>query len=445
METIKYGGRPLQLRRHDSAAIYGDVESSVAFDSADGLFGAIDRCLAAETSADRPSDERRAILDYMSRRFDPAQIGAKLLAQFEHRLEAHRQRNQSRGTVADDLAQAEQFFDQGDFTRAIAVAQAVLGREQKNAEALNLLGRSLQALGQLDMALKCLEAAVALDDTSYLFHHSLGVVLRQRGDNARAIACFQNALRITPNMSMTHVQWSLATLPGEWYHAVLSRFHEELRPKVYIEVGVLYGESLALARPPTRAIGIDPRPDIQVKFEAPTTIYPMTSQEFFTSVNFVEAAGQPTFDLAFLDGLHTFDNTLRDFIGVERRAGPNSVVLVHDCIPLDAETSTREQLTGFWSGDVWKLVLCLKKYRPDLAIGCVATAPTGLGVISRLDPNSTVLQDRFDEIVAEHMPLEFSHLAGNPKDKLNVVPNDWAAIASFLAQRTQGRVERVSA
>lgn len=445
METIKYGGRPLQLRRHDSAAIYGDVEASVAFDSVDRLFNAIDRCLGMETSSDQPSDERRAIIEYMSRRFDPAQIGAKILAQFECRLEMHRQRSGGQGTIVDNLTQARQFFDEGDYTRAIAAAQTVLGQEQKNAEAYNLLGRSLQALGQMDMAIKCLEAAVALDETSYSFHHTLGVALRQRGDNARAIACFQSALRITPNMSSTHIQWSLATLPGEWYHAVLGRFHEELRPKVYIEIGVLYGESLALARPPTRAIGIDPRPDVQVEFSAPTTIYPMTSEEFFTSVNFAEAAGQPTFDLAFIDGLHTFDNTLQDFIRIERHAGPHSVVLVHDCIPLDAETSTRDQLTGFWSGDVWKLVLCLKKYRPDLAIGCVATAPTGLGVISRLDPGSTILQERYDEIVAEHMPLDFGHLAGDPRSKLNVVPNDWAAISSFLTQRTQGRAERVGA
>ncbi len=32
----------------------------------------------------------------------------------------------------------------------------------------------------------------------------------------------------------------------------------------------------------------------------------------------------------------------------------------------------------FHTGDVWKVVRCLREYRPDLDVFTIATAPTGL-------------------------------------------------------------------
>ncbi|WPL20111.1 hypothetical protein [Thiorhodovibrio frisius] len=41
-------------------------------------------------------------------------------------------------------------------------------------------------------------------------------------------------------------------------HDVLSWLHEQLGTELYLEIGV--DEGLSLARPPRRALGIDPRP-----------------------------------------------------------------------------------------------------------------------------------------------------------------------------------------
>src|SRR5258706_5348979 len=64
-----------------------------------------------------------------------------------------------------------------------------------------------------------------------------------------------------------------------------------------------------------------------------------------------------------------------------------SVTGVQTCA-LPIFTAARERVDAFWSGDVWKLVPCLKKYRPDLSIHTIASAPTGLPVIRNLDPAS---------------------------------------------------------
>jgi hypothetical protein len=85
-----------------------------------------------------------------------------------------------------------------------------------------------------------------------------------------------------------------------------------------------------------------------------------------------------------------------------------------------------------WSGDVWRLLLVLKKYRPDLAIHTIATAPTGLTIIRQLDPASRVLAERMEEIVEEFLAIDYSVLNDDKPIKLNLVPNDWQQIERLL-------------
>ncbi len=56
-----------------------------------------------------------------------------------------------------------------------------------------------------------------------------------------------------------------------------------------------------------------------------------------------------------------------------------------------------------WTGDVWRTALLLKRRRPDLRITVLDAAPTGLVLITNLDPHSTLLADNHDAFVAEMM------------------------------------------
>jgi hypothetical protein len=105
-------------------------------------------------------------------------------------------------------------------------------------------------------------------------------------------------------------------------------------------------------------------------------------------------------DFAFIDGLHLFEQTLKDFVNLEKYSKQNTVICFHDTFPLDEITARRERKTGFWSGDVWKVVLILKKYRPDLKIFTVATQPTGLTIVTNLDSHSKILSEHYDDIIA---------------------------------------------
>lgn len=205
-----------------------------------------------------------------------------------------------------------------------------------------------------------------------------------------------------------------------------------MRPRTYIEIGVFEGRSIALIRPETRAIGIDPKPQICASLGSRTTIHASTSDEYLATHDVKSELDGLPLDLAFVDGMHHFECALRDFIHIEKICTPQSTILIHDCCPFDRVTAQRERQTTFWSGDIWKLVLLLKKYRPDLRLHTIAIAPTGLGVVRGLDPSSRVLERSFEAVVAEFMALDYAVLDEDKAGMLNLHPNDWEKIQKLL-------------
>src|SRR5260370_41441605 len=95
-----------------------------------------------------------------------------------------------------------------------------------------------------------------------------------------------------------HDAQAAARLPGPDHYQVLSWLHEALRPASYVEIGVMSGESLKLAWPPTVALGIDPQPNASHRWRASTQIVTMTSTEFFAQHNLADVLGMPHFSLA---------------------------------------------------------------------------------------------------------------------------------------------------
>ncbi|HTN22427.1 MAG TPA: class I SAM-dependent methyltransferase [Solirubrobacteraceae bacterium] len=210
------------------------------------------------------------------------------------------------------------------------------------------------------------------------------------------------------------------------YYELLARIHRELAPRTYVEVGVRHGESLALCRPETQKIGIDPAAAIRADLDPATTaIFNTTSDAFFAEHDVRALLGGRPVDLAFIDGMHLFEFALRDFINLEPLCDRDSVILIHDCLPIDAVTSARERTTAVWTGDVWKLVLVLKALRPDLHIVTSDVGPSGLGIVTHLDPGSTVLREHLDAICREYTGLGYEIVAADKRGALNVTADAW--------------------
>jgi hypothetical protein len=215
------------------------------------------------------------------------------------------------------------------------------------------------------------------------------------------------------------------------YYGLLRRAHEIVRPQRYLEIGVHEGHSLAFVRPGTRTSGVDPEPKV-ARPPDNTVIVPTTSDAFFADPDLVGLLGG-TIDLAFVDGLHLHEQTLRDVANVERHSHPDGIIMIHDCLPIDARTASRDRNTVVWSGDVWKVVVALRRHRPDLKVTTVDVAPTGLAIVSGLDPANTLLHDDHEAIIEELSGLEFDDLEAVGRDEmLGVVPGTWDAVEPLL-------------
>jgi tetratricopeptide (TPR) repeat protein len=266
-------------------------------------------------------------------------------------------------------------------------------------------------------------------------HAALGEAHRLTGDRERAAAEYRTALALDVDLVQAHVGLSALRMPGEGYLDWLQHLHAALVPETYLEIGVARGRSLCLAQPPTRAIGVDPQPMIEVVLNAETHIFCETSDEFFARGRLpLLLAGQPL-RLAFIDGAHDFRQSLKDFINVAAHCGPRSAVLLHDTVPLDEVTQRAERQRKFYTGDVWKTVLSLKHYRPDLDIFTIATPPSGLTIVTGLKPNTHALSENYDDAIAHFSGMPYSAIENRLDAALNIVSNDWHKVEASLEAR----------
>lgn len=190
---------------------------------------------------------------------------------------------------------------------------------------------------------------------------------------------------------------------GTRYVDFMAHVRRLFNVETYFEIGTDTGMSLEPVN--CAAIAVDP----SFKLKTPVIgskplcmLFQMTSDAFFEKYDLTGLFGAPV-QMAFLDGLHYYEYLLRDFMNVEKHMRRNSVVFFHDCMPPNYEIAQRTHPGPGkgWAGDVWKAVAILQRYRPELKITPVNCPPTGLMMITNLDPTSTVLEENYFDAVHE--------------------------------------------
>jgi hypothetical protein len=148
---------------------------------------------------------------------------------------------------------------------------------------------------------------------------------------------------------------------------VLSMFE---KPR-YLEIGVARGVTFQEVKA-DRKVGVDPKFKFDVegvlKAEPNAALFQITSDEYFGSKPVEQ------FDVIFLDGLHSFEQTLRDLLNATLRLAPKGVILIDDVRPnsYPASLVDREQFhklraalnikSGAWMGDVYRLVFFIDTF-----------------------------------------------------------------------------------
>jgi len=163
-------------------------------------------------------------------------------------------------------------------------------------------------------------------------------------------------------------------------------------------------------------------------------LFRMTSDEFFIEKKAMLAANGIT--VCLVDGLHTYQQSLRDVLNTLEYLEPNGVILMHDCNPstelMALPAASIDELirkgipgwNGAWSGDVWKAVVHLRSLRNDVN-AFVLDCDTGLGVVKKGRPET-----RLSYSESEIGDMNFQFLALHRKKLLGLQSEDY--LSGFL-------------
>jgi hypothetical protein len=288
------------------------------------------------------------------------------------------------------------------------------------------LGQRAAALGILSQLL-----AERPGDALVLYHQAQ--FLAQSGQQQEAVQVLASLIGNLPDFPGALLTLASLVFPGPPYREVLARLHQALRPRSYLEIGVEHGTSLALAVHSRQVVGVDPVPRPPTRaLPAGARLFHMTSDVFFERHERADVFGDDPVDLAFLDGMHLFEHTLRDFIHVERWCGAGSTIVLHDCLPPHPVAAARERRSNFWVGDAWKALECLLERRPDLRISVIPCYPSGLVVIGNLDPASSVLRDTLESLSRSFVERSYPYGPGVFPSHYPLVANTEPGLGQLL-------------
>jgi hypothetical protein len=215
----------------------------------------------------------------------------------------------------------------------------------------------------------------------------------------------------------------------------------------YLEIGVRKGESFIPLRA-ARKWGVDPDPHLNWKRLAKSRlisllylkhqeIFKETSDEFFKKHD--RLLRKHGIDVSLIDGLHSYEQALRDVLNCLDYLKPNGVILMHDCNPANeimalpaagyAEIAARNipNWAGLWCGDVYKAVIHLRAMRDDLNV-FVLDCDYGVGVVSR--GHSAEKLSHSERDIQE---MDYGFFEKNRKKLLGLRPPDY--IYEFLQSR----------
>ncbi len=133
----------------------------------------------------------------------------------------------------------------------------------------------------------------------------------------------------------------------------------------------------------------------------------MTSDVFFKN-------NTKKFDLIFLDGLHTYEQTIKDIDNSLKILNERGVILIHDCLPKKIWNQIVPRMYGHWNGDVWKAIVHSRTYNYADTYTCIADH--GLGIIFKRK-NKNILKTN----ISNFKDLKFKDYFINHKLYMNLI------------------------
>ena len=106
-----------------------------------------------------------------------------------------------------------------------------------------------------------------------------------------------------------------------------------------------------------------------------------TSDEFFSQ-------NSKNYDCIFIDGLHVYQQVIKDILNSIKILNNNGVIILHDCLPKSIGHQRVPRTRYNWNGDVWKAVVEARTWKDFETFTILADQ--GLGIIKKKN-NSDLL------------------------------------------------------
>ena len=178
---------------------------------------------------------------------------------------------------------------------------------------------------------------------------------------------------------------------------IIKKIIRNKKYKTYLEIGCDNDENFSQISI-DKKVGVDPLKGGTLR---------MTSDEFFSD-------NKIFFDIIFLDGLHTYEQTIKDIKNSLKFLNNNGVILVHDCLPKKIWNQIVPRMYGHWNGDVWKAIVHARTF--DFADTYTCKADHGIGMIFKRK-NKNPLKAKLNDF----KNLKFSEYYKNHLDYMNPI------------------------
>jgi hypothetical protein len=153
---------------------------------------------------------------------------------------------------------------------------------------------------------------------------------------------------------------------------ILQEIIEYKTSSSYLEIGCDLDENFSKINLLDK-IGVDPKSG---------GTHRMTSDQFFLQ-------NDKKFDLIYIDGLHTYEQAIKDINNSIKFLNQKGLIVIHDCLPKKIWNQIVPRMHGHWNGDVWKAIVEVRTWKNFETFTIIADH--GLAVIQQ-KPNSNVLK-----------------------------------------------------
>ena len=141
--------------------------------------------------------------------------------------------------------------------------------------------------------------------------------------------------------------------------------------QTYLEIGIENGLTLESVKAHSKT-GVDPNPKVFSSLLTPRTAIDVSESDKFFQHN------RKKFEFIYIDGLHTFEQALRDLLHSMDNLVPKGIILLDDTVPSDKWSALPDQQDAYrarqhesksddtsWHGDVFRVVTLVSSWNID--------------------------------------------------------------------------------